>query len=333
MNRKEQLEYLEILELDPDEVTNRKQVTMATNEVEAEAARRGMRVPPEVMDQLTSGIYEITDGKEVKKAYRKLAMKHHPDKGGDAEKFKEIHHAFKMLTDPSFVMAEVKSSSTKKTNLDAIFNVTITFDQAFFGDNIVLTFNPIHLDDNAKPVTINKEKDIYMEGNIFKITIPEGTDNGARKCIPEQGLIQGDLKGDFVINYTVEPHHKFQLRGSDIISTEQIPLDMLLIGGELEVQTMWGLKTVVVPPGTKPEEELPILKAGVAELGKHYIVVDPLYPEKQELKDKDVWKKLGIKWKKYESEEEETDFEKVYEELLKKGKDLESKTNGPDTWI
>lgn len=37
---------------------------------------------------------------EIKKAYRKLAMKHHPDKGGDPEKFKEISNAFETLSNP-----------------------------------------------------------------------------------------------------------------------------------------------------------------------------------------------------------------------------------------
>lgn len=36
----------------------------------------------------------------IKKAYYKLAMKHHPDKGGDAELFKKIAHAYNILKDP-----------------------------------------------------------------------------------------------------------------------------------------------------------------------------------------------------------------------------------------
>merc|ERR1719158_1972934 len=37
---------------------------------------------------------------ELKKAYRKAAMKHHPDKGGDPEKLKEINEAYDVLKDP-----------------------------------------------------------------------------------------------------------------------------------------------------------------------------------------------------------------------------------------
>jgi DnaJ family protein A protein 2 len=46
------------------------------------------------------GIEKSADAGAIKKAYRILAMKHHPDKGGDPEKFKEITKANEILSDP-----------------------------------------------------------------------------------------------------------------------------------------------------------------------------------------------------------------------------------------
>lgn len=46
------------------------------------------------------GVSKEADANELKKAYRKLAIKNHPDKGGDPEKFKEISGAYDVLSDP-----------------------------------------------------------------------------------------------------------------------------------------------------------------------------------------------------------------------------------------
>lgn len=45
------------------------------------------------------GIDRNASQDDIKKAYRKLAVKHHPDKGGDSEKFKEISAAYEILSD------------------------------------------------------------------------------------------------------------------------------------------------------------------------------------------------------------------------------------------
>jgi DnaJ family protein A protein 2 len=63
------------------------------------------RGPPKDAD--TTKLYEIlgveksADAKEIKKAYRKLSLVHHPDRGGDEHKFKEINAAYEILSDES----------------------------------------------------------------------------------------------------------------------------------------------------------------------------------------------------------------------------------------
>ena len=45
------------------------------------------------------GVGENADEQEIKKAYRKLSLRHHPDRGGDAEEFKKINEAYSTLGD------------------------------------------------------------------------------------------------------------------------------------------------------------------------------------------------------------------------------------------
>lgn len=46
------------------------------------------------------GVTKESNQSEIKKAYRKLAVKHHPDKGGDPEIFKQVAEAYEILSDP-----------------------------------------------------------------------------------------------------------------------------------------------------------------------------------------------------------------------------------------
>ena len=47
----------------------------------------------------TLGIDKNSTADQIKSAYKKLAVQHHPDKGGDEEKFKEISNAYGVLGD------------------------------------------------------------------------------------------------------------------------------------------------------------------------------------------------------------------------------------------
>ena len=54
----------------------------------------------------TSRLYDLLNvsknstDEEIKKAYKKAALEHHPDRGGDSDKFKEISNAYSILSDP-----------------------------------------------------------------------------------------------------------------------------------------------------------------------------------------------------------------------------------------
>jgi DnaJ homolog subfamily A member 2 len=65
---------------------------------------RGMRQPRADVDTTklyeTLGVEKDCSASDIKKAYRKLSRLHHPDKGGDEHKFKEINAAYEILSDP-----------------------------------------------------------------------------------------------------------------------------------------------------------------------------------------------------------------------------------------
>lgn len=48
----------------------------------------------------TLGVDRAASPEDIKAAFKKLAMKHHPDRGGDAGKFQEINEAYSVLSDP-----------------------------------------------------------------------------------------------------------------------------------------------------------------------------------------------------------------------------------------
>ena len=58
-------------------------------------------MPAEMKDHYALlGVSRTASPEEIKKAYNKLALTHHPDKGGDPDKFIDLREAYDILRDP-----------------------------------------------------------------------------------------------------------------------------------------------------------------------------------------------------------------------------------------
>jgi DnaJ-class molecular chaperone len=258
------------------------------------------------LEHLGFAPHERPQPADVKKRWKELCATHHPDRGGSQAEFIKVTHAYNMLTDPEYRQKEqIRGIREGRHNgagdLNIRVHIPISFEDAFFGKTIVVTITPLSFDQNFKLMSAGEE--YAAEVVAETLVIPPGCMAGWEHLRPGGGHRCGEFRGDAVYQTIVQPHPVFRMEGDAIISTERVPLKVMLCGGEIEVTTMFGLKTVKVPAGTTPQMPLRAKKCGVNG-GDHLIMVEPDFPSRSELQNDDRWKALGISW---ESDKEARD--------------------------
>jgi DnaJ-class molecular chaperone len=243
---------------------------------------------------------------EVKKAWREKIGEHHPDKGGDKDKFLAIMHAYKMISDPSY--RRLNATVDRRALLNMTLRIPISFEDAFFGRSVTISYNQNEVTKTGEPII--KEKQDIITLNIM--IAPGG--NKHDMVFPGKGLRCGEEYGDAVVTTVPANHPRFSIEGLEVVTTEQIPLETLLKGGEITVQTMYGLKTCWISPGTQPGARVPIRRCGVGQMGSHVVIVDPVFPSADQLKQ-NSWKGLDINWSHHSEDEEEQRLEIKFTEL------------------
>jgi len=221
------------------------------------------------------GVSKEANSDEIKKAFRKLSLKYHPDKPeGDTAKFQQINEAYTTLSDPE----KKKQYDFKKSGgpfMNGNFNGGIpqdVFNMMFSGGfprngapNIRIFRNGVQINPNAmqKPTPIIKTIHIsmeqayngdnvpleierwIMEENTTKrvetetiyVPISKGIDNNEIIILREKGNIINDkLKGDIKIFIKVNKHEHFERHGLNLVFKKNISLKEALCGFKFNIK-------------------------------------------------------------------------------------------------
>ncbi len=114
------------------------------------------------------------------------------------------------------------------------------------------------------------------EGKVRKqrtvsVKIPPGVDDGSRLRVSGEGEAgqYGGPPGDLYIVINVKPHGFFKRRGNDLYCEVPITFPQAVLGGEIEVPTLYGPERLKIPPGTPSGKEFVLKGKGVPRLGGH----------------------------------------------------------------
>lgn len=217
-------------------------------------------------------IPKTSDQEDVKKAYRKMAAKHHPDRGGDTQKFQEIEEAYRILSDPN--------TRAEYDNPQPQFRFTASgFD--FHGDIFeqMMKNNPFGF--SQRVVRKNKDVNIRVQMTLEEILtgkevvgnikLPSGKDEYLQIRIP-RGVSNGDNikfrdlgddsnpnlpKGDLIATVIEIPNNSFQRNGPHLHTSHTVSIIDLILGTKFELKTIDNkVIEIAVPAGFNPGSNL-----------------------------------------------------------------------------
>ncbi|MBL0687031.1 MAG: J domain-containing protein [Sulfurospirillum sp.] len=229
----------------------------------------------------TLGVSQNANSDEIKKAYRRLARKYHPDINKEAEaedKFKEINAAYEILSDKSKKLQYDQhgdsmfggqnfhdfASQQGGANLNDIL-------RSMFGGGMSSGFGDFgmpDLDVNARitiPFSIavlGGKHSVNYNGESFDVKVPAGLKNGEKLRIKNKGKnIQGQ-RGDMILSVEVSESIEYDRKGSDLVKTIDIPLKFAFFGGKIKVETLYKEITLKVKEGTKNNQKFRVKEYG-----------------------------------------------------------------------
>ena len=198
------------------------------------------------------GVKKNASQDEIKKAYRELCKKYHPDKhGGDDTKIKEVNEAYATIGDPEKrKQYDVQNTMGEFGGFGGFGGFNFNFHQMASDIQIAIT---ISLEDAyfgcKHPVNIN--------GKIYAVDVPKGITNG--KMLKIEGLgnagynMYGEMsKGDLIVKVNVQNTDKLYLNQNGLLEMV-CGVDWIdaILGSEIEVKVFDRMVKVRVPRYTQ----------------------------------------------------------------------------------
>ena len=278
----------------------------------------------------TLEINEKATADEIKKAYRKLARKYHPDVNKDPqaeEKFKEINAAYEVLSNPEKKQQydqygdsmfggqnfhDFARNQGSNVDLDEILRQMFGggggfgrsgFSQGGFGG--FGGFSEPDLDTNAQitipfdVAVLGGKQFINLNNDSFDVKIPEGIEDGQKIRAKGKGKSYQGQKGDLILKINVASNPDYERNGDTLIKSFDLPLKAALFGGKVEVKTIHKDITLKVPQNTKQNQRFRVKELGVLNRktgikGDLYLKANIVLPKIEDL-DEDLVKILEEK--------------------------------------
>ncbi len=246
------------------------------------------------------GVEKNASAEDIKKAFRKLALEHHPDKGGNAEKFKEVSEAYSVLSDPA-----------KRTQYDTYGNAgpqasygaggfgagqgfegfdfsgfqqgqNFDFDLGdifgeFFGGNfsrrqkkgrdisvdLEISFHE-SVFGAQKQIRFTKTSEGKLKEEKFTVSIPADINDGQTLRLPNAGEpIAGGMNGDLFIRVHVKDDHLFKKEGKNLVTELNIKLTDAVLGAKYQLKTLDGDIELKIPEGVEFGQTLRVKGKGI----------------------------------------------------------------------